>query len=81
MKKSELLAIKVREYERGLADAYKKFRITERDLQGWAEEAWSRVHNNQDSGYVEDAMRDMLIELGVEIIPSQEDNKGGNHDR
>lgn len=68
MRKSELLAIKVREYERGLADAYKKFRITKRDIQGWANEAWSRVHNNQDASYIEDTMRDMLTELGVEIV-------------
>lgn len=67
MRKSELLAIKAREYERGVSDAHKKFRISARDVQGWAEEAWSRVHNNQDSSYVEDTMRDMLIEIGVEI--------------
>ena len=68
MKRSKLLAIKAREYERGLADAHKKFRITKRDVQGWAEEAWSRVHNNQDSSYIEDTMRDMLEEIGVEIV-------------
>lgn len=68
MKKSELYEIKVREYERGLVDAHKKFRISTRDVQGWADEAWSRVHNNQDSSYIEDTMRDMLIELGVEIV-------------
>jgi len=67
MRKSELLAIKVREYKRVLSDAHKKFRISKRDVQGWAEEAWSRVHNNQDSSYIEDAMRDMLTEIGVEI--------------
>ncbi len=68
MRKSELLAMKAREYERGLADAHKKFRISKRDVQGWADEAWSRVHNNQDSSYIEDTMRDMLIEVGVEIV-------------
>lgn len=67
MKESELHEIKAREYERGLADAYKKFRINAKDIQGWADEAWSRVHNNQDASYIEDTMRDMLIELGVEI--------------
>ena len=68
MRKSELYEIKVREYERGLADARKKFRITERDVRGWADEAWSRVHNNQDASYIEDTMRDMLEELGVEVV-------------
>ena len=66
MRKSELLAIKAREYERGVADA--KVTISKKDIQGWAEEAWSRVHNNQDASYVEEAMRDMLIEIGVEIV-------------
>lgn len=68
MRKNELLAIKVREYERGLADAHKKFRISKGDVQGWADEAWSRVHNNQDASYIEDTMRDMLTEIGVEIV-------------
>ena len=66
MRKSELLAIKAREYERGIADT--KLTISKKDIRGWADEAWSRVHNNQDAGYIEDTMRDMLIELGVEII-------------
>ena len=68
MRRRKLLEIKVRKYEKGLADAHKKFKITKRDVQGWADEAWSRVHNNQDASYIEDTMRDMLIELGVEII-------------
>ena len=75
MRKSELLAIKAREYERGVADT--KLTISKRNIQGWADEAWSRVHNNQDASYIEDTMRDMLIEIGVEIVSSQEvDTKG-----
>ena len=66
MRKSELLAIKAREYERGVSDA--KLTISKEDIRGWADEAWSRVHNNQDASYVEDTMKDMLIEIGVEII-------------
>ena len=66
MKKSELLAIKAREYERGVADT--KVTISKKDIRGWADEAWSRVHNNQDSGYVEDTMIEMLVEIGVEIV-------------
>ena len=66
MRKSELLAIKAREYERGVADA--KVTISKRDIQGWADEAWSRVHNNQDAGYIEDTMIDMLVEIGVKIV-------------
>jgi len=69
MRKSELLAIKAREYERGLADAYKKFTITERDIQGWAEEARERVTQDDDWGYLEDTMKEMLTEIGVTICP------------
>ena len=68
MRKGKLYEIKAKEYERGLADAHKKFRISKGDIQGWADEAWSRVHNNQDSSYIEDTMREMLIDLGVEIM-------------
>ena len=75
MRKSELLAIKAREYERGVFDA--KVTISKKDIRGWADEAWSRVHNNQDAGYIEDTMKDMLVEIGVEIVPSQEVDKKG----
>jgi len=77
MRKSELLAIKVREYERGVSDTRKKFRIDKKDVEDWADEAWSRVHNNQDASYIEDTMRDMLIEIGVEIVSSQQLDKSG----
>lgn len=73
MRKSELYEIKAREYERGVADA--KVTISKKDIQGWADEAWSRVHNNQDAGYIEDTMIDMLIEIGVEIVSSQQVDK------
>ena len=75
MRKSELLAIKAREYERGVADT--KVTISKKDIQGWADEAWSRVHNNQDASYIEDTMRDMLTEIGVEIVSSQKVDKKG----
>ena len=75
MKKSKLLAIKAREYERGVADT--KVTISRGDIQGWADEAWSRVHNNQDASYIEDTMIDMLVEIGVEIVSSQQSDKDG----
>jgi len=67
MRKSELYEIKAREYERGLADAHKKFTITKRYIQGWADEAQYRVQEDKDWGYVEDVMKEMLREIGVEI--------------
>ena len=75
MRKSELLAIKAREYERGLADAHKKFRIEEIDVREWAGEAQYRVQRDKDWASVEDAMKEMLREIGVEIIPLQEVSK------
>jgi len=68
MRKSELLAIKAREYERGLVDA--QISISERDIQGWAEEARERINDHKDWGDLEDTMKEMLIEIGVTILPA-----------
>jgi len=69
MRKSELLAIKAREYERGLADA--QISISERDIQGWADEAWDRIETREGgiAGKIEDTMKEMLMEIGVSICP------------
>ena len=71
MRKSELLAIKAREYERGVEFTRQKFRISARDVQGWADEARDRVEDWHDWSPLEDAMREMLTEIGVEITDKQ----------
>jgi len=65
MRKSELRAIKIREYERGLSDA--KVTITSGDVQGWADELRDRVCTHKSWMYVADIMREMLTEAGVSI--------------
>ena len=49
--------------------------ITEKDIEGWASEAQYSVQAYEDWGYVVDIMKEMLEEIGVEIIPSQESDK------
>lgn len=71
MRKSELLAIKAREYERGVSDTKKKFRIEEIDVREWAGEAQYRVQRDKDWSGVEDAMKEMLREIGVSILPAK----------
>ena len=41
--------------------------IDAKDIQGWADEARDRVEADKHWGGVEDAMREMLIELGIKI--------------
>ena len=64
MRKSELAVIKIREYKRGLSDA--KLTISNRDVRGWAEEAYDRACLEG----IEDAIKEMLREIGVTICPA-----------
>jgi len=48
--------------------AAKKITITEKDIRGWADEASDRVNEYKDWDYVEDAMKEMLKEIGVEVV-------------
>lgn len=44
--------------------------ITEKNIKEWAYEAQYRVETYKDWGYVADAMKEMLTEIGVPIIKS-----------
>lgn len=46
----------------------KKLTITTKDIREWADEASDRVNEYKDWGYIEDAMKEMLNELGVEVV-------------
>lgn len=69
MRKSELAVIKIREYERGLTDAYKKFEVTEEFI-----EEWMDIILNHTGGPGEDKrlFMAMLTEIGCKIIKDGE---------
>ena len=67
MRKSELLAIKAREYERGVVDTHKKFRVGEEFIEEWAD-ILADPHEGKEPSEIGDLLKQMLTEIGVEIV-------------